>query len=96
MIKWTYISSARGSVLWLGSNVVLSVITQFLDQIKVKDTSQLINNISDVFQKLRKCFNGIENWTFLVFPLLAVLPVILVFYLKDLEFVKESAEISFI
>ena len=96
MIKWTYISSARGSALWLGSSVLLSVITQLLDRIKVKDTSQLISGISNVFQKLRKCFNGIENWTFLVFPLLAVLPVILVLYLKDLEFVIESAEISFI
>ena len=96
MIKWTYISSARGSALWLGSSVLLSVITQLLDQIKVKDTSQVINGISNAFQKLLKCFNGIENWTFLVFPLLAALPVILVLYLNYLEFVIESAEISFI
>ena len=40
------------------SCVVKSAKTQFLNQFKVKDTSQLINGISNVLQKLRRCFNG--------------------------------------
>ena len=34
------------------------VITQFSDQVKIKDTSQLINGIFKVLQKLLKYFNG--------------------------------------
>ena len=34
------------------------VITQFPDQLKATDTSQLINGISNVFPKLLKCFHG--------------------------------------
>ena len=41
------------------------VITQFADQLKAKDTSQFINGISSVFQKLLKCFNGTAIPTFL-------------------------------
>ena len=33
------------------------VITQFAEQFKVKDTSQLINGISSVLQKLSKYYN---------------------------------------
>ena len=42
------------------------VITQFADQLKVKDTSQLINGISSVLQKLPKYFNGTAISTSLV------------------------------
>ena len=38
--------------------VVILVKTQFSDQVKVKDTSQLIKGMSKVLQKLLKCFNG--------------------------------------
>ena len=34
------------------------VIAQFAEQLKIKDTSQLINGISNVFQKLPKYFTG--------------------------------------
>ena len=47
--------SASGSV----SLVALVVITQFSDQVKVKDTLQLINRIfSDLKEKLLRLFNG--------------------------------------
>ena len=45
-------------------------------------------------QKLLRCFNGTEISTSFVFPLLAVFPVILVLYLKELEFVIGSVEMS--
>ena len=35
--------------------VVILVKTQFSDQVKVKDTSQLIKGMSKVLQKLLKC-----------------------------------------
>ena len=40
------------------SLVALPVNTKFLDQAKIKDTSKLINGISNVLQKLLKYFNG--------------------------------------
>ena len=90
------ISDTGGLALGLASCVVSSIITQFLDPIKIKNTSQLINDISKFFQKLLKCFNGTENSTSFVFPSLAVFPVILVLYLKDSEFVIGLAEISLV
>ena len=41
-----------------------------LDQVKVKDTSQLINVIFSILQKLMKCFNGITILISLLFALL--------------------------
>ena len=40
------------------SPVALLVITQFSDQVKVKDVSQLINGMSIVLQTLLRYFNG--------------------------------------
>ena len=40
------------------------VITQFSDQVKVKDTSQLISGMSKHLQKLLKYFNGTAVSTF--------------------------------
>ena len=84
--------------------VLISVKTQFLDQVKIKDTSQLIKGISKVFQKLLKYFNGATISLFFlifVFPCSVfapfsrftfdVFPVILVLYLNDAEFVIESS-----
>ena len=34
------------------------VITHSLDQVKIKDTSQLLNGISKVLKKLLRYFNG--------------------------------------
>ena len=38
---------------------VISAKTQFLDQVKINSTSQLINSMSNALQKLLKCFSGI-------------------------------------
>ena len=38
--------------------VAISVKAQFSDQVKVRDTSQLIRGMSKLLQKLLKCFNG--------------------------------------
>ena len=47
------------------SLVTLLVVTHFSDQVKKRFTSQLINDISSVLQKLLKCFNGTTILTFL-------------------------------
>ena len=82
-----------------GSCLIL-VKTQFSGQVKIKDASQLIKGMSQVFQKLLECFNGTTISRFFlifVFPCsifkpfsrfaFEVLPVILVLYLNDAEFV---------
>ena len=38
--------------------VLISVKTQFSDQVKIKGTSQLIKGMFKIFQKLLRCFNG--------------------------------------
>ena len=43
------------------SLTVISAKTQFLDQVKINSTSQLINGIFKLFQKLLKCFSGIKT-----------------------------------
>ena len=68
------------------SFVVISAKTQFLDQVKINSTSQLIDGISKPLQKLLKCFSGITIFGFLNKSLSSgVFPVILALYLKDLE-----------
>ena len=74
--------------------VVISVKTQFIDQVNIKVTFQLTNDISNVFEKLVRCFNGIGNSTSFVFPSLALFSVILSLYLKDSEFVIGSIKLS--
>ena len=39
--------------------LVISAKTQFFDQVKINSTSQLINGILKLFQKLLKCFSEI-------------------------------------
>ena len=53
-------------------------------------TSQLINGISRVLQKLLKYFNGTVISTFFVLPAAGVFPVIFILDLNDLESVKLS------
>ena len=73
------------------NTTVVCVKTQFLDQVKIKDTSQLINSMLKPLQKLLKCFNGTTILAFVIVLLLfGVFPVILVLYLKDLEFLMSS------
>ena len=76
------------------SLVVISVKTQFLDQGKIRFTSQLINGTSEVLQKLPRRFNETGNLTSVVFQSLGFFPVILFLYLKDSEFVIGSVEIT--
>ena len=38
---------------------VISAKTQFLDQVKINSTSQLIKGIFKLLQKLLKCFSGL-------------------------------------
>ena len=52
------ISATAVSVSGSASLVELLVITKFSDQVRLKDTSQLINGMSSVLQKLLKYFNG--------------------------------------
>ena len=52
------ILSTAGSASGSSSLIALLVNIQFLDQIKVKNTSQLINGISNVLQKLLQYFNS--------------------------------------
>ena len=74
--------------------VVISVKTQFIDQVNIKVTFQLTNDISNVFEKLVRCFNGIGNSNSFLFPSLALFSVILYLYLKDSEFVIGSIKLS--
>ena len=53
-------------------------------------TSQLINGISRVFQKLLKYFNGTIISTFFVLPSAGVFPVIFILDLNDSECAKLS------
>ena len=73
------IADTGGSASRSASLVALLVNTQFSDHVKVKDTSQLINGMSSVLQKLLKYFNGTTNSTSSFSALLpSNFPVILV------------------
>ena len=61
-----------------------------MDHVKRSSTSQFINGISRVLQKLLKYFNGTITSTSFVFPLLGVFPVIFTLYLNDSELTKLS------
>ena len=58
-------------------SAVAEEITQDGDHVKIRLTSQLINGISRVLQKLLKYFNGTIISASFVLPLLGVFPVIL-------------------
>ena len=66
------------------------VITQSLDHVKIRLTSQLINSTSSVLQKLLKYFNGTIISTSIVLPATGVFPVIFSLDLNDSESVKLS------
>ena len=44
--------------------VVISAKTQFLDQVEINSTSQLISGIFKLSQKLLKCFSEITTFVF--------------------------------
>ena len=65
---------------------VILAKTQFLDQVKVNSSSQLINGISKLLQKLLKSFSGITTFAFGNKSLFrGVFPTILALYLKYSE-----------
>ena len=84
------IPTTAGSASGLASLVALLVNTQFSDQLRVKDTSQLINGMSSVLQKVLKYFNdttiSISSFSTIV-P--SNFPVILVLLSKDFESLME-------
>ena len=68
------------------ASTVISAKTQFLDQVKINSTSQLINRIFKALQKLLQCFSGITTSAFANESLSSgVFPTIFVLYLKDSE-----------
>ena len=74
------------------ASTVISAKTQFLYQVRIISTSQLVNGISKFLQKLLKYFNGITTSTFVNESLsCGVFPTILVLYLKDSELVKSGS-----
>ena len=50
---------AGGLLLFPASLTVISAKTQFFDEVKINSTSQLINGIFKLLQKLLKYFSGI-------------------------------------
>ena len=66
-------------------------MTQSLDHVNTRLTSQLINGISNVLQELLKYFNGTIISTSFVFLLFGVFPVI---FILDLNY-SESVKLSF-
>ena len=66
------------------------VITQLDDHVKMRLTSQLINGISRVLQKLLKYLNGTIISTFFASPSLGVFPIIFILDLNDSKSVKLS------
>ena len=80
---------ASGGAAIVGSSpyasfVVISAKTQFLDQVKINSTLQLISGIFKLLQKLLKCFSGITTFAF-VNESSCVFPTIFFLYLKDSE-----------
>ena len=54
--------------------LVISAKTQFLDQVKINSTSQLISGIFKLLQKLLKCFSGITTLVSFLSTLFASYP----------------------
>ena len=72
------IAATGGFASGFASLVALLVNIQFLDQVKINSTSQLISGIIKFLQKLLKCFNGTIISPFSVVSIPSNLPVILV------------------
>ena len=66
------------------------VIKQVHDYVKMRLTSQLINDISIILQKLLKFLKGTIISTFFLLQSLGVFPVIFILSLNDSESVKLS------
>ena len=67
-------------------STVISAKTEFLDQVKINSTSQLISGIFETLQKLLKCFSGRTTFAFVKESLSnGIFPTMLALYLKDSE-----------
>ena len=74
---------------------VISAKTQFLDQVKINSTSQLVNSISKLLQKLLECFSRITTFMFVNESLSCrAFPTMLVLYLKDSELEERRSRVS--
>ena len=62
-------------------------VARFLDQVKIRLSSQLINDILRVLQKLVKYFNGTDSSTFFVLRTSGSFPVISILDLNGSDFV---------
>ena len=71
-------------------SAVAEEITQDSDHVKIRLTSQLINGISRVLQKLLKYFNGTIISTSFVLPAAGVFPVVFILDLNDSDCVMLS------
>ena len=73
------------------ASTAISAKTQFLEQVKVNSTSQLINGIFKTLQKLLKCFCRITTFAF-VNELLScrVFPTILCFVFKRFRIRRQT------
>ena len=69
---------------------VAEEVIQFDDQVKIRLTSQLTNDISRVLQKLLKFFNGTIISTSFLLPAAGVFPVIFISDLNDSDCVMLS------
>ena len=86
MIKLSVIANSVASVA--------EEITQFLDQVKIRLISQLINDILRAIQKLLKYFNGTDISKYFVLRSSGVFPVILILDLNDSDSVILSFDSS--
>ena len=66
-------------------------VARFLDQVKIRLSSQLINDILRVLQKLIKYFNGTDSSIFFVLRISGSFPVIFILDLND----SDSVILSF-
>ena len=73
------------------ASTAISTKTQFLDQVRAISTSQFINGVSKLLQKLLKCFNGTTTSASVNESLFSVFPTILVLYLKDSELIESGS-----
>ena len=75
--------------------IVISTKTQFLDHVEINSTSQLVNGICKLLQKLLECFSGITTFMFVNESLsYRAFPAILVLYLKDSELEERRSRVS--
>ena len=82
---------AGGSLLFPAALTIISAKTQFSNQVRIISTSQLINNISKLLQKLLKCFNVTTASVSVNESLSCAFPTMLVLYLKDSELVESGS-----